>query len=162
MFVIRKSQMDTNEFLRAVQTMPLVSVDLIIRDGEGKVLLGKRQNAPAKGFWFVPGGRIRKGERISAALTRVALAELGTVLEDLRLHGVYDHLYEDNFAEIAGIATQYVAVAFHCRLPAGSTIVLDPQHSEVRWADVREICNDSSVHENTRNYFRDGAGFRAD
>jgi hypothetical protein len=40
---------------------PLVSFDLIIRDPDGRALLRLRTNDPAKGFYFVPGGRILEG-----------------------------------------------------------------------------------------------------
>jgi hypothetical protein len=39
---------------------PLVSIDLIIRDNADRVLLGLRNNEPAKGYFFVPGGIILK------------------------------------------------------------------------------------------------------
>jgi len=42
-----------------VQNIPVVSVDLIVLH-KGGVVLGKRCNEPAKGEWFVPGGRVRK------------------------------------------------------------------------------------------------------
>jgi len=48
------------EFLEVVERAPLVSIDLIVRRGDGLVLLGRRTNEPAKDFWFVPGGRIYK------------------------------------------------------------------------------------------------------
>src|SRR3954466_13792753 len=50
------------QFADVVRLAPLVSIDLVIRDPDGDVLVGLRTNAPAKGFWFVPGGRIRKNE----------------------------------------------------------------------------------------------------
>jgi len=42
-----------------VANVPLVSVDLIV-EYDGGVLLGKRENEPAKGEWFVPGGTVLK------------------------------------------------------------------------------------------------------
>ena len=49
------------DYLRVVRDAPLVSVDLIVRDAQGLVLIGLRQNRPAQGSWFVPGGVIRAG-----------------------------------------------------------------------------------------------------
>ena len=65
------------EFLEVVDRAPLVSIDLAVRDAKGRVLLGKRTNEPAKGCWFVPGGRIHKNERLDAAFRRICLDELG-------------------------------------------------------------------------------------
>ena len=70
----------TNEIFEIVlENTPLVSVDIIL-ENEKTNLLGRRRNQPAKGFWFVPGGRIRKGELIIDALKRVALEEVGLVI----------------------------------------------------------------------------------
>ncbi|QIO20876.1 NUDIX domain-containing protein [Haloarcula sp. JP-L23] len=75
------------EWKTIVQSVPLVSVDLVVRTGEGIVLL-KRTNEPAKGEWFVPGGRVRKGERLREAVHRVARTELGVdvTIESLVVH----------------------------------------------------------------------------
>ena len=50
-----------------VRLAPLVSIDVIIRDPNQNVLVALRTNEPAKAFYFVPGGRIRKDETIQAA-----------------------------------------------------------------------------------------------
>ena len=50
-------------FSLACAALPLVSIDLLVtRPGtQGKeLLLGLRNNRPAQGWWFTPGGRIRK------------------------------------------------------------------------------------------------------
>jgi len=49
-----------DDFRRAVEMLPLVSIDLLLRDADGRYLTGLRSNPPAQGSWFVPGGRIRK------------------------------------------------------------------------------------------------------
>jgi colanic acid biosynthesis protein WcaH len=48
---------------------------VLVRGGN-ELLLGLRNNRPAQGSWFVPGGAIRKGEPRAAALQRVAAREL--------------------------------------------------------------------------------------
>jgi colanic acid biosynthesis protein WcaH len=60
-----------------VTSVPLVSVDLVVRH-DGGAVLGRRQNEPAKGEWFVPGGRVHKDERLTDAVHRVARTELGS------------------------------------------------------------------------------------
>jgi len=60
-----------------VRLAPLVAIDLIIRNARDEVLLGLRSNEPAKGFYFVPGGMIRKGERLREAFARVLKDETG-------------------------------------------------------------------------------------
>jgi colanic acid biosynthesis protein WcaH len=53
-----------SHFKDLIENAPLVSIDLIVRQREG-ILLGKRVNRPAQGFWFVPGGRVYKNESLA-------------------------------------------------------------------------------------------------
>ena len=64
------------EFSYIVRCAPLPSFDLIIRDSDGRVLVGHRTNEPAKNYYFVPGGVIRKNETIELAFARILRAEL--------------------------------------------------------------------------------------
>ncbi len=49
--------LDRDTFKTIIDTTPLVSIDLLLRNAQGQILVGKRVNRPAQGFWFVPGGR---------------------------------------------------------------------------------------------------------
>ena len=97
-----------------VAATPLVSIDLVVCDASGRLLAGWRVNEPARGTWFVPGGRIHKNETVSDAMRRISAAELGVTLtmSDASLLGVYDHFYDTNFAGVPGIGTHYVALAY--------------------------------------------------
>lgn len=44
------------DFAAVVRTTPLISLDFIVENGQGEILLGQRLNRPAQGYWFVPGG----------------------------------------------------------------------------------------------------------
>ena len=146
--------LDEERFLSVIEATPLVSIDLILRDAQNRVLLGQRSNRPAQGFWFVPGGRIRKNERVAEALQRISRAELGAPALDAKLLGAYDHLYPDNFLGRPGISTHYVVLGFACALPPGTTLQPDLQHSELRWWEVPALLASPEVHENTKLYFR--------
>ena len=76
-----KHWLDDDTFKTIVDTTPLVSIDLLVRNVDGQILVGKRVNRPAQGFWFVPGGRILKNERLSDAFARLTEAELGIRLD---------------------------------------------------------------------------------
>ena len=54
--------LDKDTFSTVIQNTPLISIDLIVENKKGQILLGKRVNEPALGYWFVPGGRIFKDE----------------------------------------------------------------------------------------------------
>ena len=132
---------------------PLVSIDLILRNACGEVLLGRRLNRPAKDSWFVPGGRIRKNERVRQALHRISRRELGVRIDEAELVGVFDHMYEDNFLGVEGVNTHYVVLGFAARLPEGVKLTPDDQHGELRWWTVDEMLASEAVHQNTKAYF---------
>ena len=58
-----------NLYNQIVQQMPITSVEAIIKK-DNTLLFLKRNNPPAKGEWWFPGGRIRKGETLKEALIR--------------------------------------------------------------------------------------------
>jgi colanic acid biosynthesis protein WcaH len=150
-----KDVLHGDEFVDVIRRTPLVSIDLVLFDPDGRALLGKRTNRPARGFWFVPGGRIRKNETIEHAFGRICRAELGLDADFARARfgGAYDHIYEDNYHGVEGITTHYVALGFEYRLDAPLTIAGDDQHAEFAWMTPEELLADPKVHENTKRYF---------
>ena len=132
--------------LTVVRHTPLVSIDLVCRNARGEVLLGLRQNRPAQGTWFVPGGRILKDERVAEALRRIAAA---------RPLGVFEHLYPDNFSGTADVTTHYVVLAYEVTVGEDSVRSLDSQHSALQWWPVGALLACDAVHVNTRAYFDD-------
>src|SRR5712691_12552854 len=90
--------LDDQEFATIVRLAPLVSIDLIIRDSNRNVLVGVRNNEPAKNFYFVPGGRVRKDETLETAFARIVAAETGfdADFKHARFLGVYQHMYPSN------------------------------------------------------------------
>jgi colanic acid biosynthesis protein WcaH len=150
-------RLSTERFRAAVDMLPLVSIDLLVRDGNGRYLLGLRGNPPASGHWFVPGGRIRKGETLALALRRLMREELGMAQPagQWRLHGVYEHFYDINFAGESGMPTHYVVLAYHLQLPPGPIGVTLPatQHLGYRWDAPEDAAADADVHPYTKAYF---------
>lgn len=127
-----------------------------MRNGAGNVLLGRRVNRPCQGYWFAPGGIITKNELIRDAVERVAKAELGIPVDAdrARFHGVFEHLYDDNFLGEPDVGTHYIVLAYEFTVPEETPLVLDDQHSEVKWWRVEELLHDAGVHRNTKAYFR--------
>ena len=72
------------EFERAVGALLLVSVDWVLLNPAGQMLLGRRRNAPARHWWFTPGERVRKNEPLESCLQRVAVSELGLQASDVQ------------------------------------------------------------------------------
>ena len=150
----------TQIFLNVIDATPLVAIDLIIENETGGYLLGRRVNKPAQGFWFVPGGRIRKNEHLDDAFRRIANEELGCAdlkRADADLLGVYEHFYDDNFSDQPGISTHYVVLGYKLRGTIELARLPNLQHTAYRWATAEEIAIDATVHLNTQAYFGEPA-----
>lgn len=146
--------MNSEKLLEVIDCTPLVSIDLLLEDTKGRILLGKRINRPAQGYWFVPGGRIRKNEKLANAIKRISFAELGIeiFIEDATLLGAFDHIYSDNFLNAEGVNTHYVTLAYMVNAKDNLNIEFDNQHSEMRWWPKEKLLREKNVHKNTKAY----------
>ena len=52
-------------------------VGAVVLDDAGRLLLVRRRNAPGRGLWSVPGGRVEPGETLAAAVAREVREETG-------------------------------------------------------------------------------------
>jgi colanic acid biosynthesis protein WcaH len=143
------------DFARIVRLTPLVSIDLVVKDPQGRALVGLRVNEPAKGKYFVPGRVILKNETIQDAFARILTAEIGieASLDDAAFLGVFEHFYDTNRFGDPDYGTHYVVLAYEICLDQRPLIKTDSQHSHVRWMSEAEICREDGVHPNTKAYF---------
>lgn len=149
-----------DQFAQACQALPLVSIDLVLTDEAGRLLLGLRRNAPARDWWFTPGGRIRKNEPLAQARRRIAAEELGLPEAAVRratLMGAWDHFYPDSAFD-AGISTHYVNLALWLPLTADEVHALTlpegdgEQHASWQWMPLARAEVDEGVHQHVRVY----------
>ncbi len=63
-------------YRQILEFMPIPCVDVAIV-AHGAVLLVRRDDPPAQGEWWIPGGRILKGEMMRDAAIRKARQEVG-------------------------------------------------------------------------------------
>ncbi len=147
--------LDKETFSTVIESTPLVSIDLVVKNKQGQALLGQRLNRPAKDFWFVPGGRILKDESLADAFKRLTLDELGQefAIEQAELLGPFDHFYNDNVFGDA-FSTHYVAIAYELTLETElDQLPLNVQHGNYKWFNIDELLQIDNVHQNTKNYF---------
>jgi colanic acid biosynthesis protein WcaH len=163
-----KQWLDRDTFKTIIDTTPLVSIDLLVRNAQGQILVGKRVNRPAQGFWFVPGGRILKNERLAEAFFRLTEAELGLRLDikHARYLGLYEHFYDDSIftdaeADVAinDVSTHYVVNGFELVLPESHVNLPCEQHNEYRWLSEEEFKTSEEVHVHSRWYLDPELGF---
>ncbi|HIF9190439.1 TPA: GDP-mannose mannosyl hydrolase [Photobacterium damselae] len=141
-------------FQTVVAHTPLISLDLIIENTNGQVLLGQRLNKPAQGYWFVPGGRVLKDETLATAFARLTKEELGVELQlsDAVLIGPFEHFYDDNFSG-NDFTTHYVVLGYRLKLDVALTQLPKEQHGHYQWFDVAKLLNADDVHRHTKLYF---------
>ena len=135
------------------ENMPVPCVDFVLYH-KGKVLLTYRTQEPAKGQWWVQGGRIFKHETFAQALQRLAKREIGSEIKVIKQIGAYEfHSDKANFEVKTG--THDVVVVF-LAVPANDNFMvsMDETHSQYKWIDrieeglhsyVKEVIKDSDV-----------------
>lgn len=144
------------DFATVVRSTPLISIDLIVENERGEFLLGKRNNRPAQGFWFVPGGRVQKDETLATAFDRLTQAELGQqfTINDAEFYGVWQHFYDDNFSG-EDFSTHYIVLGFRLKVTEGALQLPTEQHNDYRWQTPQALLARDDVHDNSRAYFLD-------
>jgi len=147
-------KLSSTDFKKIVESTPLVSIDLVVRNNQGRVLLGKRTNRPAQNNWFVPGGRIFKDEPIETAYKRLIKEELGLSSANTNFLGLYQHFYEDNFSEDV-FSTHYIVLAYEITFEGELALIPLEQHSKYKWFSQQELLEDESVHKHSKWYFQE-------
>lgn len=118
-------------YKKIIDLLPILCVDVII-SYKGKFLLVKRKNEPAKGRWWLPGGRVSKGETIEKAVKRKIKEELGINVKILKTLGYYEkHFKENEFGLKSGI---HVLSIVFLASPLSLKIKLDNQSAGWRFS----------------------------
>ncbi len=114
--------------------LPQVAVGAIIFK-ENKVLLVKSGQAPAKGKWAVPGGKIKPGESMADALKREIREETNLEIEVGDVVLVFDVMEHD---EKGRLLFHYVIIDFEYSYVRGE---LKPGDDavEARWISENEL-----------------------
>ena len=149
-------------FSSIIQNAPLISIDLVVKNCDDKILLGQRVNKPAKNSWFVPGGRIYKDETLEQAFQRITKDEIGKAydISNASFKGVYQHFYDDNVFN-DNFSTHYIVLGFELvikeELSLGTV-----QHEKYKWFHENELLNSDEVYTYVKDYFRKEKGIKND
>jgi len=145
-------KISNKEFLDVVRLTPLISIDLLVVKGD-KYLIGHRSIDPAKGTWFVPGGRIFKNEKMAEALRRICIGELGISFSiyETQFQGIFEHHHPNNFLNDS-TGTHYIVICLKLLVDSISDLP-KIQHNSYRWLTEKEIIDDSNVHPFVKDYF---------
>ncbi len=116
-----------------LSTMPILCVDLMIFF-DGKCLLLKRRNEPAKEQYWFPGGRIYKMETIKEAALRKAKEEVNLNCRFQEIVSIEETMFNKNGKMVTEIHTVNIC----CKLVTDSIseILLDKQHNSHLWVTI--------------------------
>ena len=114
-----------------VREVPCVGA--VVHDERGRLLLVRRGNAPSRGLWSVPGGRVEPGESEQAAVVREVAEETGLTVTAGALLGR---------VRIEGEGVVFTVADFACSpTPPGQTPVAGDDAADVAWVDAAGLAS---------------------
>jgi colanic acid biosynthesis protein WcaH len=120
-----------------LENIPIACVDVAIV-AQGSVLLVRRKDAPAQGQWWVPGGRVLKGEMMKATAYRKAKDEVGIACHIGSIIHTAETIFPDG---PQGIAVHSINSCFFAYpVQPDFSPLLDSHHQEYRW--VTQVSRD--------------------
>jgi ADP-ribose pyrophosphatase YjhB (NUDIX family) len=116
---------DDDLYAKIKQAMPIPTVDAIITYHDTFLLL-LRNNPPVKDTWWIPGGRVYRGEPLEDAIRRHVREETGLDGETIRQVGVINQV----FPVVHTISVYfYVSVSDDC-------VTLNEEHRAYQWVST--------------------------
>lgn len=119
-----------------VNCIPIVCVDGFIIDNERKILLMKRNNYPAKGEWWVPGGRVLKDELLKDSIRRKIKDETDLDVISLEQVGITETIFENKHT---------INICFKIQT-SSYNIKLNDEHSDYFWYDSDNLPEDLNIN----------------
>jgi len=161
---MRVKLLSHQEFADVVKKVPMVAIDFVIENGIGEILVGKRNNNPAKGFYFTFGGIILKDEKIENAVERISENELSYKLQFrfLSMIGVFDFFYTNNFLNNSDFTTHYIVISYHYKDLENKVVPFLThrgygyfmQHSDYIWLKPDVLLTSSVVHNDCKTIIK--------
>ena len=120
---------------RTYPTRPYLAVSAAIFREDGRVLIVRRAQPPARGLFTLPGGGVELGETLTEAVVREVREETGLDIEPLALAGYRQVIARDTAGKIE---RHFVILPFAARLIAGE-MLLNAELAEARWLKPAEL-----------------------
>lgn len=108
----------------------VLTVDAVITDHAGRVLLMERGTDPFRGTWVFPGGLVDPGETVEHACIREVREELGLEVKLTGLIGIYSEPGRDPRGS-------FVSIAYRAEVVSGTPTVTSEARAH-RWLEPGE------------------------
>jgi colanic acid biosynthesis protein WcaH len=131
---------EQKQYEEIIKIFPRVCVDILIVDEQDRVLLMLRENEPAKGQWWFPGGRIHFGETRKEAALRKLKEECNLEVINLDEVATFDLLFT-----VADATIHDVTILFKTEVSSNCTIQIDNQAKAYGWFTAAE-CGALNLH----------------
>lgn len=100
------------------------------------VLLVKRGRPPREGQWAIPGGKVKAGEKLQAAVEREVLEETGITIRAGEMIYQLEYIEHD---DSGGLAFHYVVLDYDAEYISGEPCAGDDAR-EAAWIRFDELC----------------------
>ncbi|TPX16361.1 uncharacterized protein E0L32_004010 [Thyridium curvatum] len=120
-----------------------VGIGVLVRDCEGRVVLGKRKASIGKGEWGFPGGHLEYGESIFECAERETLEETGLKVKGVKTIGVTSTVFPE-------LQKHYITLFVLCEREdeKQEPELLEPEKCEgwswLTWKDLRAMAEEDS------------------
>ena len=126
---------DKDIYEKSVNNLPICCVDVFIYNPIDKsYFLVLRKNAPAKGVWWYPGGRLFKGEKFFDCAIRKCREEANLdIIPITQLNKTFSTNFPDSEW---GSSTFTVNLVVFAKLKSFEKAVLNKDHVDFKWVNI--------------------------
>jgi 8-oxo-dGTP diphosphatase len=107
-----------------------VAVKVVIEDGKGNIVLGKRKFEPDAGTWDAPGGLVEFGERLEQAGVREVKEETGL---DVKMGELIDA------QERIEVPRRHTVLLYFKGKLVGGTLAAGDDVAEAKWMPLKSV-----------------------
>jgi len=120
---------------RIIENMPVFCVDVVVQKDK-KVLLVYRKEEPAKGEWWLPGGRVLKGEKILNAIKRKVNEETGLEVKNIKYLGIQEYFSDKSVFDNIKTGTHCIVGVYLVEVEGD--VEIDLTSSDYKWINQIE------------------------
>lgn len=114
----------------AASIVPMINVDLMVRDEYGRILLARRDDKFSGSVWHIPGGIVRFKETLLYRVNRVAMLEIGRPVFTSGVPLAINEIFSDHQER-----GHFISFLYDCRLK--ETLAIEEKtewtHGDLKW-----------------------------